>query len=162
MGKPLDYSEKARRISSIAYTRVGRPALLSVYTASIGGIVRNIDGFPIMVGGVENHIHILSSLPKNMTLADFVRTVKANSSKWLKTVDMYYSGFEWQTGYGAFSVSQSLIEQTERYIRNQERHHAKQSFNTEIRAILDAHEMEYDEQYLLGEYYFFDYYFCLA
>lgn len=117
----------------------------------IGGIVRNIDGFPIMVGGVENHIHILSSLPKNMTLADFVRTVKANSSKWLKTVDMYYSGFEWQTGYGAFSVSQSLIEQTERYIRNQERHHAKQSFNTEIRAILDAHEMEYDEQYLLGE-----------
>ena len=119
--------------------------------AYIGGIIRSIGGAPIEVGGVTNHVHILSSLPKTMSLADFVRVVKAKSSKWMKTIDPYYESFMWQVGYGAFSVSPSILENTIRYIRNQEAHHRKQSFEKEYKTFLNAYNVQYDEQYAFGD-----------
>ncbi|MBO7576643.1 MAG: transposase, partial [Bacteroidales bacterium] len=78
--------------------------------AYMGGIINNLGGIPIIVGGIEDHVHILTSLPKTMALTDFVRIHKADSSKWMKQLECHYSNFSWQEGYGAFSVSPSLNE----------------------------------------------------
>ena len=115
--------------------------------AYIGGIIKNIGGIPIEVGGVAN----LTSLPKAISLADFVRTIKANSSKWMKSLNNYYKNFSWQEGYGAFSVSPSLLQKTVRYIRGQEAHHRKKSFQEEYKRFLDAYGIQYDERSAFGD-----------
>jgi REP element-mobilizing transposase RayT len=118
----------------------------------IGGIIRNMGSIPLEIGGVSDHVHILCSLPKDKCMSDFVRTVKANSSKWMKTLDpYYYAGFKWQTGFGVFSVSCSLLNKTQCYIQNQAIHHKTRSFDDEIRGILDKLHIEYDERYLMGD-----------
>ena len=61
--------------------------------AYIGGVIKNIDGYPVTVGGIDNHIHILATIPKTMSVSDFVKTIKANSSRWIKTLDNYYEKF---------------------------------------------------------------------
>ena len=73
----------------------------------MGGIIRGLNAIPIEIGGMPDHIHILTSLPKSMALTDFVKDIKANSSKWIKQIDPVYARFAWQDGYGAFSVSPS-------------------------------------------------------
>ena len=117
----------------------------------IGGIIRKLGGMSIIVGGMTDHVHSLSSLPKTMSMSDFARTIKAESSKWIKKLHPSYLRFAWQDGYGAFSVSPSLIEKTKDYINNQEKHHKVRSFREELKAILEAYGVEYDEKYLLGE-----------
>ncbi len=117
--------------------------------AYIGGIIRNIDGIPIEIGGRPDHVHILCSLPKTKTLAEFVRTVKANSSKWMKTLGQHYQSFMWQEGYGAFSVSPTLLDKTVSYIRTQEQHHRKRSPREEYESFLKAYNIEYDEKYII-------------
>jgi REP element-mobilizing transposase RayT len=114
----------------------------------IGGIVRELKGKPIMVGGEPDHIHLLVSIPSTVTVADFVMNVKKNSSKWLKTVDSAYRAFAWQDGYGAFSVSHSVIPKTIKYIANQEEHHKRVSMRDEYRSFLEANGIEYDERYI--------------
>ena len=128
-----------------------RPEDLLRVFAYIGGIIRTIGGIPIIVGGTPDHIHILSSLPATMSLADFVRIIKTNSSKWIKSLDVFYGFFAWQDGYGAFSVSPSILEKTIDYIRNQQEHHRKISFEEEYRAFLDAYGLEYDSRYYLSD-----------
>lgn len=113
----------------------------------VGGIIHNVKGVSIQVGGRPDHIHILASLPKTMSLADFVRTIKSNSSRWIKTLDAYYEPFMWQEGYGAFSVSASVLEKVSKYIKCQKTHHDKQSFVDEYKQFLDAYHVEYDEHY---------------
>ena len=97
----------------------------------IGGIIREEGAIPFAVGGVADHIHILTTLPKNMSLADFMRVIKANSSKWLRRLDSYYESFRWQDGYGAFSVSPSLMKRTTHYILTQAEHHKTKTFHDE-------------------------------
>lgn len=113
----------------------------------IGGIIRNIGGAPIQIGGMADHVHILSSLPKTLSLADFVRTIKADSSKWIKTLDDYYQTFAWQEGYGAFSVSPSLMQNSISYIARQAEHHKKRTFIEEYKLFLDAYGIDYDERF---------------
>lgn len=113
----------------------------------IGGIIKRLGGLPIEVGGRPDHIHILTSMPKTMSLADFVRAVKADSSKWMKGLNPSYAQFAWQEGYGAFSVSPSLIDKTVRYIRGQEEHHKKRSFREEYQLFLEAYGIKFDERY---------------
>lgn len=113
-----------------------------------GGIIRSIDAIPIEVGGICNHIHILASLPKSMSASNFVRTIKAYSSKWIKTIDDYYETFAWQDGYGAFSVSPTLLDTTARYIQNQKQHHEKRSFEDEYKLFLEKHSIPYNEKYV--------------
>ena len=113
----------------------------------IGGIIREEGAIPFAVGGVEDHIHILTTLPKTITLADFVRAIKAKSSKWLKTVDSYYDVFQWQEGYGAFSISPSLMERTKKYIFTQAEHHNTKTYREEYGETLKAYGINYDERY---------------
>jgi len=117
----------------------------------IGGIIKSMGGLPIEIGGMPDHVHILTSLPKTMTLTDFVRTIKANCSKWMKSMDAYYDAFTWQEGYGAFSVSPSLIDKTVQYIRCQAEHHRKRTFREEYKLFLEAYGIQYDERYAFGD-----------
>ena len=114
----------------------------------IGGVLRRLGSIPMIVGGVSDYIHLLTSLPSTMTLADLVRTVKANSSRWVKSLAPDYAAFAWQDGYGAFSVSPSILNRTIQYIANQEQHHQGQSFQDEFKAFLNAYKIPYDERYL--------------
>lgn len=113
----------------------------------VGGIIRNINGVSVQVGGRPDHIHILASMPKTISLAEFVRTIKSNSSKWIKTLDGYYEPFMWQEGYGAFSVSASVLDRVASYIKNQKAHHNKQTYVDEYKQLLDAYHIEYDERF---------------
>ncbi|MBO5684226.1 MAG: transposase, partial [Akkermansia sp.] len=93
----------------------------------IGGIIRSASGFSYTIGGRPDHIHILTTLPISMTVPDFVRTIKASSSKWIKQLAPEYKDFSWQEGYGAFSVSESVKHNVVDYISNQKHHHQHRS-----------------------------------
>jgi putative transposase len=116
----------------------------------MGGIVRGEGGVLLEIGGVPDHVHLLTKLKSDMAVAEMVRLVKSNSSKWLNESEASKARFEWQTGYGAFSVSESQMRKVRQYIRNQESHHAKVSFRDELIGLLKKHGIEYDERYLLG------------
>ncbi|MBR1550403.1 MAG: transposase [Bacteroidales bacterium] len=113
----------------------------------IGGIVRSLGGMSFIVGGVSNHVHALVSVPPTVAVADFVRTVKAKSSKWIKGLSPRYTKFSWQEGYGAFSVSPSLMDKTVAYIANQEEHHRKKSFREEVELFAKAYKIDTTEGY---------------
>lgn len=118
--------------------------------AYIGGIIRNVGGYPITIGGIENHIHILATMPKTMSVSEFVQKIKANSSRWIKTLDNYYESFAWQEGFGAFCVSPSLLKKTIRYIETQEKHHHEESVRDEFIRFLKVNGIEFDERYLIN------------
>ena len=105
----------------------------------IGGIIRSLSGISYQIGGRSDHIHILTTLPCTISLADFVRTIKASSSKWIKGLNHDYKGFSWQEGYGAFSVSKSNIDSVVAYILNQKEHHQKRSAQDEFHHFLVRH-----------------------
>ncbi|MBR5146236.1 MAG: transposase [Bacteroidales bacterium] len=119
--------------------------------AYIGGVINGIGGIPIEIGGITDHIHILASLPKNLALSDFVKTIKSDSSRWIKTIDKYYNRFSWQEGYGAFSVSSSSVIKTINYIRNQNEHHKTMTFREEYKSFLEAYGIKYDEKYAFDD-----------
>ena len=114
----------------------------------IGGIVKQLGSTLIEIGGMPDHVHVLTSLPKTIALADFMRTIKSESSKWIKTLNPYYSGFAWQEGYGAFSISASVLQNVAKYIRNQSEHHKKLTFLDEYKLFLKAYGIEYNERFL--------------
>jgi REP element-mobilizing transposase RayT len=101
----------------------------------LAGIARNHGMQVLAVGGTENHVHILVVLPPDMALSDAVRTLKANSSRWMRETDRL---FAWQGGYGAFSVAPSQLDRVKQYIANQPAHHETRSFEDEFLAMLQA------------------------
>lgn len=114
----------------------------------LGGISKRLDCPPIETGGVEDHIHMLARFGRTISLADWVKELKRVSNIWLKEQGREYSAFEWQGGYGAFSVSQSNLEQVKDYIAHQEEHHRTMTFQDELRALLRKHGIELDERYV--------------
>lgn len=130
--------------------RIDVTLLPSLYSY-IGGIINHRNGLALEIGGMPDHIHILTALPKTMSLSDYVRDIKAVSSKWMKGKGVQYAKFEWQEGYGAFSVSPSLIDKTVNYIRSQGEHHSKRTFQEEYKMFLDANHIDYDERYLFTD-----------
>jgi putative transposase len=114
----------------------------------IWGIHNNIGCKLLRIGGVEDHIHMLASLPTTTPVADYMQDVKANSSKWLKEEKIFAAFKGWQDGYGAFSVSPEHRGVVIEYIKNQPEHHRTESFMDEYKRLLAAAEIEYDEQYL--------------
>ena len=114
----------------------------------LGGTVRGLGGIPILVGGTDDHVHLLVTLRQLPALADFMRDLKAAASSWVHDTFPEQRGFAWQAGYGAFTVSHSGIDAVKAYIANQEEHHRKQTFQDEFREFLRRHGIEFDEKYL--------------
>ena len=114
----------------------------------LGGIARQNKMKAIEIGGVEDHVHILLSIPATMSIAKAVQLVKGGSSKWVHETFPEHREFAWQTKYGAFSVSESRVESVFEYIRSQPDHHRKMTFQEEFVALLKKHRVEYDERYL--------------
>jgi putative transposase len=116
--------------------------------AYLGGILRELDAIPIVIGGTADHVHLLTRLPANLALADCLRIVKTNSSRWVKERWPQRRHFAWQGGYGAFSVSESRRAAVIQYICDQAQHHRRISFQDEFLALLKNHRVEFDERYL--------------
>ena len=114
----------------------------------LGGAVRSEHGIPIQIGGTADHVHMFVTLRQHDALADFMRQVKANSSKWVHETFPDAGAFWWQGGYGAFTVSHSGIEAVRTYILNQEEHHRSRTYEDEFREMLTRHGVEFDEKYL--------------
>jgi REP element-mobilizing transposase RayT len=114
----------------------------------LGGIVKNANGIPIQIGGVEDHVHLLLTSRQELALASFLRDLKASSSGWVHDTFPNTGDFWWQTGYGAFTVSHSAVDEVMRYIVNQEEHHKTMSFQDEFRMFLQKHGASFDEKYL--------------
>ena len=115
--------------------------------AYMAGVLQRIGCEPILVGGVEDHVHLLGNLSRTVTIAELVEEAKKSPSKWVKDQGPQYREFFWQSGYGAFSVSQSNVEKVRAYIATQEEHHRKVSFQDEFRALCRKHGVEIDERY---------------
>lgn len=116
--------------------------------AYLGGVSKQLDCPPVIVGGVADHVHLLARFGRVITQSDWVKELKRVSSRWIKERDGRMAGFAWQAGYGVFSVSPSASEDVETYIRNQEEHHRKVTFQDEFRKFLQKHRVDWDEQYV--------------
>lgn len=114
----------------------------------IGGIIKSLDGIPMEINGMADHIHILCLISKEISVANFMRTVKSKSSKWIHTTFRTKRLFGWQDGYGAFTISKSLEKKAIKYIKDQMKHHKKKSFKEEFISLLEKFEIEYDEKYI--------------
>ena len=119
-----------------------------VMTGYLLGTLRNLNCPSLIVGILEDHVHILCNLNRTVTIAKLIEEIKTSSSARIKGEGPMLSDFHWQNGYGAFSVSQSKVEEVKRYIANQEEHHRKRTFQEEFRLILQRHGIEYDERYM--------------
>ena len=117
----------------------------------IGNIIRKSDSVPIIINGTINHIHIFCSLSKKISVAQLVSKIKSNSTLWMKDEPRHYKKFEWQSGYAAFSVSPSLYNKTREYIRNQETHHKKMTFQEELQLFLKEYNIDYKPDLLIKD-----------
>ncbi len=124
------------------------PALREEVHRYLGGTCRNLDSPSLLIGGVEDHVHVLCRLSRTHTIADLVRELKRESSKWVKEKDGGPADFHWQGGYGAFSISPGHVEPLRGYIAGQEEHHKKETFQDEFRRLLRKYGIEYDERYV--------------
>jgi putative transposase len=116
--------------------------------AYIGGILKHLRAVPIAIGGTADHLHLLMRLPAGLALADCLCVLKTNSSRWIKERWPQRRLFSWQAGYGAFTVSESNRGAVIRYIKDQEQHHQRISFQDEFLALLKKHGVEFDERYV--------------
>jgi putative transposase len=103
---------------------------------------------PACAGGWTDHVHVLCGLSRTLAVAALVETLKTETSKWVKQRASDLSTFHWQAGYGAFSVSQSLVDQVITYINRQAEHHRRMSFQDEFRAVCAKHGIEIDDRYV--------------
>ena len=133
-------------------TKDRAPLITNVHEARlyeyIGGTVHGLGGISLELNGTEDHIHLLAKLRPDKALSDVIRQLKANASGWMHNVFPALEDFSWQRGYGAFTVSQSNVEEVRAYITRQKEHHRKVSFRDEFIQFLKAHGIEYDERYL--------------
>jgi len=114
----------------------------------LGGILHNLDCQPVIVGGVEDRVHLLSALSRTCDAAEMVKEVKRGSSMWLKTKSSGLQNFAWQNGYSIFSIGFSQIKEARNYIAGQDENHRKISFQDEFRQLLRRYEIEFDERYV--------------
>ena len=112
----------------------------------IGGTIRGIGGICLEIGGVEDHVHILTKLKPTLNISNFLQELKPNVTNWAKRE--LQPKFEWQNGYGAFTIGESQIENVRRYIQNQAEHHKKIDFEEEFKDLLRKAGIEFDEKYL--------------
>jgi REP element-mobilizing transposase RayT len=137
----LVFSTKSREPVLTEHLR----APLCAYTSAVA---RYLDSHVIAVNAWHNHVHILLELSKNHSLARVVMELKRATSKWIKRQGKGFSNFHWQSGYGAFSIGQSSVEEVKAYIANQTEHHRVKSFEEEFRSFLKRYRIEFDEHYV--------------
>lgn len=115
--------------------------------AYLGGAAKTLDVVPEAIGGVADHVHLLLGLKATHCLSNLMRDLKRVSSAWVhETIGEH--DFQWQDGYGAFTVSVSMLESVCHYTANQEEHHRKKTFQEEYVELLKRNEVQYDEKYL--------------
>jgi REP element-mobilizing transposase RayT len=128
------------------------PSVEAELHAYMVGVLENMDCLPVQIGGVEDHVHVLFGLSRTQSVAEVVEKIKVSSSKWIKPKAAEFkiplNGFQWQSGYGAFSVSQSDAEVVAKYIRGQREHHRMMAFEDEYRKLLERFQIAYDERYV--------------
>ncbi|MBN1866455.1 IS200/IS605 family transposase [Candidatus Sumerlaeota bacterium] len=122
-----------------------RPQLFGYFA----GAIREQGCFPLIVGGMPNHVHLLLRKRSDLASSNLIRDIKRSSSKWLNTGRVIEGEFHWQDGYGAFSVSYWDLKKIEAYIRSQETHHRRMSWEVEFRKLSVKHGVEFDEKYYL-------------
>ena len=111
-------------------------------------VVRELDSPYVVVGGVTDHVHLLFDMGKMHAPVELVEKIKRESSKFIKTLGEAYKDFYWQRGYAMFSVSPTHREEVEKYVRNQEEHHQKKTFQEELLGFLNRYGIEYNEEYM--------------
>jgi len=114
----------------------------------LGGTLANLECQPLIIGGIEDHVHLLFAHSRTATVADVVKELKRGSTVWLKTQSPGLSEFAWQSGYGVFSIGQSQVEDVRAYIAGQEEQHRKITFQEEFRRLLQRYEIAFDERYV--------------
>ncbi len=114
----------------------------------MGGIMRNLGGKMLAGGGAADHVHLAAVLRPTGAIADAVRDVKSNASGWIHDTFPDLRAFRWQDGYAAFTVSKSTVPEVVAYIRQQKDRHGKMTFQEELIALLDRHDIAYDERYI--------------
>jgi putative transposase len=115
----------------------------------LGGIARHNDMVPVKIGGIDDHVHLVASIPPTLSISSAIQLLKGGSSLWFHET-FRRSAFAWQDGYGAFTVSKSQLPEVIRYVERQREHHRRQTFQAEYRGLLDRHGVDYDERYLWG------------
>jgi len=115
----------------------------------LSGIARKNDIVPVKIGGIDDHVHLVVSIPPTLSISKAVQLLKGGSSLWFHET-FRRSAFAWRDGYGAFTVSRSQLPDVIRYVETQPEHHRRQTFQEEYRALLDRHGIDYDEKYLWG------------
>ncbi len=120
----------------------------STLHAYMAGIIKAKGHKPILINGIENHVHVFFGLKPAMAVADLIRDVKNNSTNFINENGWVRDRFAWQEGYGAFSYGHSQIDQVYKYIQNQEAHHRKKTFREEYLEFLQKFDVPYDERYL--------------
>jgi len=126
------------------------PDLQNRLWAYMGGIARENRMKALSIGGMQDHVHMLLSLPGPLPVAKAVQLIKGGSSKWVHDTFVDLRRFAWQEGYGAFSVNVSLLEETIRYIEGQAQHHKQKTFQEEYIEFLKRHHIDYDERFVWG------------
>ena len=117
--------------------------------AYLATICRDVGADFVHIGGVSDHVHIVTTLPRTVSQAQMIEQIKKVSSKWIKAVHSRYRGFFWQRGYGAFSVSPSQLDTVLQYVETQQEHHRTRTFQEEYRELLRRHGVNFDERYVL-------------
>jgi REP element-mobilizing transposase RayT len=116
--------------------------------AYLATVCRDLGAELVRVGGVADHVHIVTTLPRTVSQAQLIEEIKKTSSKWIKALEARYRGFFWQRGYGAFSVSPSQLDAVVQYVKVQQEHHRTQTFQEEYRELLRRHGVDFDERYV--------------
>ncbi|MBN1517228.1 IS200/IS605 family transposase [Candidatus Sumerlaeota bacterium] len=116
--------------------------------AYLGGIIKDDDGVLYQIGGMPDHVHLLIRYKPARDISHLMQDLKSHSSGWVHKTFSGHDQFQWQEGYGAFTVSKSQCARVQKYIANQEGHHQNRDFKSEFIALLNAHGCEYDEKYI--------------
>ena len=116
--------------------------------AYLATICRDAGADFVLVGGVSDHVHIVTTLARTLSQAQLIEEIKKASSKWVKALDVRYRGFFWERGYAVFSVSPSQLDSVLEYVNKQQEHHRTRTFQEEYRELLRKHGVDFDERFV--------------
>ena len=116
--------------------------------AYLATICRDAGADFVRVGGVSDHVHIVTTLARTLSQAQLIEEIKKASSKWVKALDVRYRGFFWERGYAVFSVSPSQLDSVLEYVNKQQEHHRTRTFQEEYRELLRKHGVDFDERFV--------------